>query len=386
MLLTIVVFLLVLSVLVLAHEWGHFFTARRFGVKAEEFGLGFPPRIGGIYKNQAGQWRLVWGDVPVENLENNPLANLRPAPRATIYSLNWLPIGGFVKIKGENGEGPDQGDSFSARKIWQRIVILTAGVVMNIILAWLLLSVGYMFGLPQSTDTLGPRARLSQSQVAIVEVMPNSPAAAAGLQAGDAIRRVNNVSVGTEKALQDAIAAQNGQTTELLIYRGGEEKIIKVVPTIRDGGRATIGVAIFSSGLVSYPFFSAIGEGAKTTVWILKQIVLGVVNLLGGIFHGQNVGDQFAGPVGIASITGQAARLGFVYLLQFTALLSLNLAVLNILPFPALDGGRVLFLLIEKIKGKPVRREVEAAIHNIGFLLLIALVLFITYKDIVKFF
>jgi len=141
-----------------------------------------------------------------------------------------------------------------------------------------------------------------------------------------------------------------------------------------------------AAGTVSYPFFSSIVEGLKLTGWMLKEIFVAFGGLISNLFSGESVGAEFAGPIGIANITGQAARLGFVYLLQFTALLSLNLAVINILPFPALDGGRILFLFVEKLKGKPVRRDVEAIAHNIGFILLIALVIFVTYKDIIKLF
>jgi regulator of sigma E protease len=374
---TIIIFILVLTVLVAAHELGHFFTARRFGVKAEEFGFGFPPRAIGWYKNRFGHWRRIVGDRSVESLAASEDENLHPAHQATIYSLNWLPIGGFVKIKGEDGDGKDQHDSFSYKKIWQRVIILSAGVIMNVILAWFLFSLGYLIGLPQSTDTLGKNATVSDSQIVVAQVLPNTPAAEAGLQDGDIIERLNDAKIGTEKALQDAVATNADRETRLLVNRDGAEKTIIVVPTAPNGGRATIGIAIFSSGLVRYPFFSALWEG---------QIFISFANLFREIFKGQDVSNQFAGPVGIATITGQAARLGFTYLLQFTALLSLNLAVINIIPFPALDGGRILFLLIEKAKGKPVRKEIETLIHNIGFLLLIALVIFVTFKDIVKLF
>ncbi len=386
MLLTIVVFVLVLSVLVFAHELGHFFTARRFGVKAEEFGFGFPPRGIGVYKNKHGKWRLVYGNKSVESLETSEDTNLQPAEKSTVYSLNWLPLGGFVKIKGENGEGENDKDSFAYQKIWKRIIILAAGVVMNVILAWALFSLGYMIGLPQSTDTLGKNAIVSTPEVMVAQVLPKSPALVAGLKEGDAILRINNEVVATEKELQDAIAKNNGQVTNVLIKRGSAEQTLTVTPLAIDGGRATIGVAIFSAGLVRYPFFSAIWEGAKTTGWMIREIFSAFGGLLANLFQGHKVGDQFAGPVGIANITGQAARLGFSYLLQFVALLSLNLAIINILPLPALDGGRILFLLIEKVKGKPVKKEIEAAIHNIGFLLLIALIIFITYRDIIKLF
>lgn len=386
MLVTIIIFILVLSLLVFVHELGHFFTARRFGVRAEEFGFGFPPRIIGWYKNRYGHWRRILGNRSVESLENSSDDKLHPAHKATIYSFNWLLLGGFVKIKGENGEDQRAQDSFAGQKIWRRAIILSAGVIMNIVLAWFLFSIGYLIGLPQSTDTVGKYARVSTPQVVIAEVMPNTPAAQADLQSGDLVLEVDGAPIASEKALQDAIAAKADQEASLLVNRNGEILTVKVTPLIKDGGRATMGVAIFSAGLVSYPFFVAIWEGFKTTGLLLAQIVLALVDLLRGLFMGQDVGAQFAGPVGIATITGQAARLGFAYLLQFVALLSLNLAIVNILPLPALDGGRLLFLLIEKIKGKPVRRDLENIIHNVGFFLLIALVVFITYRDIIKLF
>lgn len=373
MIITIIIFLIVLSVLVFVHEFGHFMTARFFGVKAEEFGFGFPPRAIGWYRNEQKVWQKVTGNKEI----NNP---------TTIYSLNWLPIGGFVKIKGENGEGQEEKDSFVAKPIWQRVLILCAGVTMNVVLAWVLFSVGYLIGLPQSTDSVSRGAIVSEAQVMVAQVIPGSIAEKAGLKEGDAIISVANVSVGSEKALQDEIARYGGQEVNLSIKRNTQVENIKVIPQIKSGDRATIGIAIFSGATVRYPFLIAFWEGAKTTGWMIKQIVVAFVNLIGDLFQGQKVGDQFAGPVGIASITGQAARLGLAYLLQFMALLSLNLAVINILPFPALDGGRILFLGIEKLKGKPMRRELEAIIHNIGFMLLIALVLFITLKDIIKLF
>jgi regulator of sigma E protease len=384
--LTLIVFILVLSVLVFVHEFGHFITARRLGVKAEEFGFGFPPRGIGFYKNIFGKWKKVVGNCSVESLENNEDKNLQPAKGETIYSLNWLPLGGFVKIKGENGDGKNDNDSFAAKKIWQRIAILAAGVTMNIVLAWFLFSIAYLIGLPQSTDSLGRGAITTNAKVVIAEVMPGSAAELAGLKINDYILEVAGQKVKTEKDLQDSIAVRGDQEVKLLIERDNIQTELVVKPKSNDNGRATMGVAIFSAALVRYPFINSFWEGAKTTIFVLGQIFVAFYDLIKTIFAGQNVGDQFAGPVGIAKITGQAARLGVNYLLQFAALLSLNLAVINILPIPALDGGRILFLLIEKIRNKPLKREIEAMIHNIGFLLLIALVLFITYKDIIKLF
>ena len=386
MFLTIIVFIAVLSLLVFAHELGHFVTARRFGVRADEFGFGFPPRALGFYKNKSGKWRRVLGGRTYESLENETKADLVPAKGSTIYSLNWLPIGGFVKIKGENDNGDFEPDSFAAKKIWKRIVILSAGVIMNVILAWFLFTVGYMIGMPQATTDVGPNARVSEAMVAIIDVRENSPAASAGLVTGDFIISVNGQAVALEKDLQELVGVNAGQEVSLVIEREGEEMSLVVTPEASAEGRGVIGVGIMAAGTVSYPFFNALIEGAKTTGWLLKEIFVAFGGLIKSLVGGESVGADFAGPIGIANITGQAARLGFAHLLQFTALLSLNLAVINILPFPALDGGRILFLLVEKIKGKPVRRDIEAVAHNIGFILLIALIIFVTYKDIIKLF
>ncbi|MFA7377863.1 MAG: RIP metalloprotease RseP [Patescibacteria group bacterium] len=386
MIITIIIFIAVLSLLVFVHELGHFCLARRFGVRANEFGFGFPPRALGFYKNKAGKWRRVVGKTTYEDLEKNEDESLQPAPLATIYSLNWLPIGGFVNIKGENDNGNVEPDSFGAKKIWQRVAILAAGVTMNVVLAWFLFSLGYMLGLPQTTTDLNRHARVSEASVAIIEVMPDSPAARAGLQAGDFILRIDGQEVGLESDVQNIVGNSGQEEVELLLKRGENEESVTITPEINEAGRGVMGVGIMAAGTVSYPFFPAIWEGAKLTVWMLGEIFTAFFDLIANLFTGDKIAGEFAGPVGIANITGQAARLGFVYLLQFIALLSLNLAVINILPFPALDGGRILFLLIEKVKGKPVRRDFEAIAHNIGFLLLIALVLFVTYKDVIKLF
>lgn len=386
MFVTIIIFLAVLSLLVFVHELGHFVTARRFGVRADEFGFGFPPRAIGFYRNKAGKWRKVLGGKTYESLENETKADLVPAKEATIYSLNWLPIGGFVKIKGENDNGDIATDSFAAKKIWKRIVILSAGVIMNVILAWFLFSVGYMIGMPQATTDAGPKARVSEAMVAIIDVRADSPAASAGLVTGDFIVSVNGQEVALEKDLQELVGANANQEVTLVIEREGQEMTLTVTPEQSEEGKGVIGVGIMAAGTVSYPFFSALIEGAKTTGWLLKEIFVAFGGLIKSLFGGESVGADFAGPIGIANITGQAARLGFAHLLQFTALLSLNLAVINILPFPALDGGRILFLIVEKIKGKPVRRDIEAVAHNIGFILLITLIIFVTYKDIIRLF
>lgn len=378
---TALIFILVLSVLVFVHELGHFWTARKLGVKAEEFGFGFPPRAFGFYKDKQGKWRHFWGNRSLDELP------LDQEPAGTVYSLNWLPIGGFVRIKGENGEGKQDPDSFAAKSLGRRALILAAGVIMNIVLAFVLLSFGYMLGLPQSLDEAGPSARITQAEVWVMEALPESPAATAGLESGDIIMAVNGQPVSSNESLQALVAENNGVATDFLVKSRNEEKHFEITPEIiASTGRPGIGVSIYASGTVRYPFFLAIWEGFKATGLMFWAIIVAFAVLIRDLFIGVGVGGQVAGPVGIATLTGQVARLGFTYLLQFMALLSLNLALINILPFPALDGGRILFVIIEKFKGKPVKQSVEAWIHTIGFWILIALIVVVTYKDIIRLF
>jgi regulator of sigma E protease len=367
---TIIVFLAVLSLLVFVHEMGHFWTARKFGVKAEEFGFGYPPRIFGFYKNKEGKWKKVAGNKEVKDASD------------TIYSINWIPIGGFVNIKGENGDDPNEKDSFSSKPIWQRVIILLSGVTMNWVLAFVLITFGFIIGLPQVLDGLSPHARVSEPQIQIIEVFKDSPAEKANFKVGDVIMEVNNQKVSQVSEIQKYAQNNVNKEVKYLIKQGDAEIEKNITPVMQEQtGQGGIGVGIVEVGIVSYPIHIAIWEGAKTTVLLTWAILVAFYNLLKDLFTGQGVSAQLAGPIGIAVLTGQMARMGLAHIIQFVSVLSINLAIINILPFPALDGGRTLFLIIEKIKGKPVRREVEGIIHYIGFILLMILVVLVTYKD-----
>ena len=370
---TIIIFLAVLSVLVLVHEMGHFLTARKFGAKSEEFGLGFPPRAIGIYKSTDGTWKKVFGAKEVKDAAD------------TIYSLNWLPLGGFVKIKGEDGENDDP-DSFVSRKMWQKAIILSAGVTMNIVLAFVLISAGYMIGFPQAIDDEISGGTVVDAQIQVIDLLDNSVAAGAGLQAGDIITGIDGIEFENFGALQVYVDENIGNEINYEVRRGYEEMDFAMTPEIREEtDRGGVGISIVELGTVKYSFFRSIIEGFKTTALITWLILLAFFNLIKDLIMGSGVGVEVAGPVGIAAITGQAARLGIAHLMQFTALLSINLAIINILPIPALDGGRLLFLLVEKIKGSPVKKETEAMIHNTGFILLMILILVVTFNDVAKY-
>jgi regulator of sigma E protease len=372
MLTTILVFVLVLGLIVFVHELGHFLTAKKFGVKAEEFGFGFPPRICG--------WRKV-GDKRKFFLGNKDIYS-----DDTIYSLNWIPLGGFVKIKGENGELNQDKDSFSYQKIWRRALILSAGVLMNVILAFIIFSVGFSVGLPQSLDgDLPNSARIKNRHIQIIEVLADSPADERGIKMGDILIAIDDQEFKNISEIQQYVDQHQSQNINLTLQRGQDKINQDIVPIKNDDQTsAKIGVSLSETGIVSYPWYRAILLGITTTISLLWYIVVALFTIIKNLILGAGVPEGVAGPIGVAVWTGQLVDLGWMYVLNFIAILSLNLAIINFLPFPALDGGRVLFLVIEKLRGKPVDQRIENLIHSIGFILLILLMVLITYSDVVK--
>ncbi|MEK7131134.1 MAG: RIP metalloprotease RseP [Patescibacteria group bacterium] len=373
---TFLIFIAVLAVLVLSHEFGHFIVARKSGMKVFEFGFGFPPRVLGVqwFKNANGKRKLKL--IGRKKIADASLDG------GTVYSLNLIPLGGFVHIKGENGDEPGP-DSFGAQKAWKRAVTLGAGVGMNIILAFILLTAGLMMGMPQAVDNLPSGVNVKDSHLEIIEVMLGKPADRAGLQAGDTIVGLDNLQNPSIKVMQEYVNSHKDQDIQVTIKRGDTviEKMIH--PFIyADTGKGGLGVSLVEAGLVSYPWYKAIYYGFIMTGFYLKEIVVSFYYLIAGLFAGNQMGEAVSGPVGIAVMTGQVARLGFSYLLNFIALLSLNLAIINILPIPALDGGRLLFLLIGAIKRKAVAQKYEQMAHSLGFVLLMFLVVVITIKDL----
>lgn len=355
MLTTILIFFVILLALVLVHEWGHFFAARRLGIKVDEFGFGFPPRLASIERG------------------------------GTRYSFNWLPLGGFVKLKGEAGENREEPDSFASQKPWRRSVVLLAGVTMNLVLAFFLLSGGFMLGVPVSLQE-NEIDHARDIKIQVVMVSPNSPAEQAGIKIGDAIVSLNGQSFNTLSEVQDYIAANSGSAIELKLDRLGESVTVLAQPTVLPEvpDRAILGVNLLQTGILSYPWYEAVWQGAKATVVLTREIVMAFGQLFRGLIITRQVPADVAGPVGIAVLTGQVVDLGFAYVLQFAALLSINLALINVLPFPALDGGRLLFVVIEKLRHKATDAKTEAIVHNIGFAFLMILVVLITYRDLVR--
>lgn len=354
MLLTALTFIGILLVLVLVHEWGHFFSARKLGVEVEEFGFGFPPRIASVQK------------------------------KGTTYSFNWLPLGGFVKLKGEDSREVGAG-SFMAQKPWRRAVIICAGVVMNVVLVFVLLSVGFGVGFP---TVAGPEygSALKDVRLQLVEVLEKSPAAEAGLVAGDSIISVDNKVVLSQSDLQSYLNTGASHPVTVVYEHDNKTLSVSVTPVAltQTQGKYALGISFLPMGTLVYSWYEAVWQGARETVVLTGAIFSAFGNMFKDLVVHQHVPADVAGPVGIAVITGQVVQEGWIYVLQFAALLSLNLAIINVLPLPALDGGRLLFILIEKIRRKPNNERIEAIVHRLGFALLMLLVLLVTYRDLLR--
>jgi len=409
--LTILLFILILGILVVAHEFGHFITARKSGMKVFEFGFGFPPRVAGFYKDPETK-KIVWilgnGKKKGQKEEQkSTLANTVGGEEreeeypSTLWSLNLLPLGGFVKIKGENGEDGKDNDSFGFQKAWKKIVVLAAGVVMNVILAIVILSIGFMIGLPTDlSEGIDSQAIVvEQPSVIVQQVEDNSPAKIAGIEFGDKILRIGSADmtwfenenlVGEEINSQKLIEYVNTHSSEemsLVIKRSEENVVIKMTPEmIKNADSPKLGIALADAGVIRYPWYLAIYKGFIATFIVLINIFVGFYFLLKNLILGHGLVFDIAGPVGIASLVGQSAKLGFNYLLNITAMLSLSLAAINILPIPALDGGRIVFVILEKILKKPVPMKYEQIAHTIGFLLLMTLIVVVTWRDVAKLF
>ena len=346
--------------MVLIHEAGHFFVAKKLGIKVEEFGFGLPPRAFGIKRGE------------------------------TIYSINWLPIGGFVKLYGEDEAGggkitnsksqitnnKDTSRAFFSRPVWQRALVVIARGVMNFLLAVLILT--YFFGISG--------VQIPGDKVFVTDIVKDSPAQVSGLKTGDQIVSINSEKITSPTQLVSVTKQHLGKKAALQIKRVGESKTIEIIPRkTYPVNQGPIGIGISSDVIVKKsPLYQApfvgLGQAVNYSWLILSGLGMIVYQLL---IHAQ-VPKGVAGPVGIAQLTGQFVAIGPLAVLCFVSLLSLNLAILNILPIPALDGGRLFFILIEGVTGKKVPQRFEGYAHAIGMALLLALIAVITLSDIIR--
>lgn len=343
LLITIVSFIAVIAVLVLAHELGHFFTARAAGVAVPEFGIGFPPRLFAIKRGE------------------------------TTYVINLLPLGGYVKLAGE--EDPKIKGSLAGKSIPVRIIVLASGSLMNFILPILLFSAAFIV----------PHSEVS-GKVIVQEVSAGSPAAAAGITPGDALVEINGKVLKNSGDLNRNLQINLGKEVDLLIRHpdNSTAHVNVLARWKRPANQGPTGLKVDMPDYVitktSYPFWQAIPMGFTTTFETMALFKNEIINMFIG-----TTPAGVTGPVGIAQVTGQVAKIGFSALLEFTAFLSMNLAIFNIFPLPALDGGRIAFVVLEWIRhGKRIKPRTEALVHLAGFIAFILFMLLITYRDIVR--
>lgn len=380
---SILLFIIILAVLVLSHELGHFLVAKLFGIRVDEFGFGFPPKI--------FSWK--YGE--------------------TVYSINLLPLGGFVKIFGEDPtqEVLDTEHEDSKRCLYNKpryiqAAVIGAGVLFNLILGWITLSAGFIAGLPVPvgfTD-LGPRPE--DSKLLITGVLKDSPAETAGLRSGYNI--VYLAAKGSElkdlspEKVSDFISTHGGQEiyvkykvptkTNLLVDIGlgpldyGQDiRSASVIPKVGViGARPGIGISMDLVGLLKLPFLDALHAGYLGVSALFMSTVRGLIHFVAGLFTGGSSVVSVSGPVGLIGIVGDAMGFGFAYLLALVTFISVNLAALNLAPFPALDGGRLFFLLIESIIRKPLNSKIVNALNIGGFIFLLGVMFVVTVGDIFK--
>jgi regulator of sigma E protease len=341
--LTIVIGVIVLSVLIIIHELGHFIAAKATGVPVEEFGIGFPPRLYGK------KWR------------------------GTIYSINWIPFGGFNRIAGEID--PDVPKGLASRGYGVRLLVLSGGIIMNLLLPFLLLSVAYM--VPHD---------IVDGQVVVAEVAPESPAAVAGIKAGDTIVSADGRTVRSGGDLARDVQLHLGATMDITITHADDiTETVSLVPRWKppsDEGAIGVSYEVVDAIVLSesLPFWEAIPTGVRACWDTLVLYKNGIIGMIIG-----TVPFMPTGPVGIVQVTGEIAQSGISPVLELTAFISIAIAITQIIPFPALDGGRIIFVLIEWARrGKRVSPRIEGIVHTIGFVVLLGLLVLITYQDIFR--
>lgn len=359
--------ILVISILVFVHELGHFLVAKKSGVRVDEFSVGFPPRL---WSKQVGE---------------------------TLYSINLIPFGGYVKIFGENPDdeslsGPDSGRSFVKKPKYIQAAILVAGVTMNIIFAWMLIVASLTMGVSQVSDSSAGH------MVVVTDVVKASPAEMAGIKAGDLIVSIDaagqtkdsgkteEVKISSE-IIKDKVAGSKGLPLVLTYIRSDKTSTTSVVAKeglVKD--KYAVGIQMADIDNKKLGFGEAIVEGTKMTYDLFVQTTLGTLKFFASAFTFSANLNDVSGPVGIAGYLNQARQFGFSTLLTFVAMISINLAVINLFPFPALDGGRLLFVCIEAIIRRPISTKIANWVNLIGFSILMLLMITVTVSDIGKLF
>jgi len=355
----VVLGLILFVLLVVVHEYGHLIAAKRSGVEVEEFGIGFPPRAKVITKKNG-----------------------------TVYTLNWLPIGGFVKLKGEHDSASEKG-SFGAAKFVSKFKIIAAGVVMNWLTAIVIFTALAVVGMPQLVENqfnIASDATVSSQEVLAGFVQGGSPADKAGLEQGNTIVSIDGVAITSSEVLQNTTKKNAGKSVDIA-YLDGDETVTKTSQLRKDSDQGNLGVSPADRTTVRSTWSAPI-VGVGTTAQFTYETFKGLFGAIGNVLtgNGSEASQSVTGPVGIVVILNDLASQGFVFVLFLIGVISVSLAVMNTLPIPALDGGRLFVMSIYKLLKKPLSKETEEKIHGTGMLVLLALALLITVVDIRRFF
>ncbi|MCD6471051.1 RIP metalloprotease RseP [bacterium] len=375
----ILIVIISLSVLIFFHEFGHFIASKIFHVKVEEFGFGYPPRMFGFVR-VGNKRRFFWGrNIPKgKNI-------------GTIYSLNWIPFGGFNKLKEAKENDEQEKDVLEKKSWWQKSLIAVAGAGMNVVLTILLFFVLFYVGPKQVITPDIADLKIRDTQIVVASVFKNTPAEKAGLRISDIILKIDDKKIENIKDVQEYLKDKANKVVTFKIKRENKIFNLDITPTLskeiypnQNSKNAVIGVVLTKMGRISCPFHQALIRAIKQTFKLFKQIIIGLGLFFKAIIVQHKVIGEAVGIVGLASLTGEAAKLGFGYLINFLAIISLLIAITQLIPFPALDGGHLMFYLIEGIRKKPISPRTVNVVNNIGFILLMVLMIFLTYKDILR--
>ena len=345
--------------LITLHEIGHFLLAKKFGVKVEEFGIGYPPRI---IAKKIGE---------------------------TTYSLNFLPFGAFVSMKGETEESSDP-RSFSKQSVGKRFLIALGGVLSFWIIAAIIFSIVFGMGAPVAIEDENT-FEFSNPKVNIMAVAKDSPAEIAGLKVGDIINgfEVEGTSfdVTKIKEVKEITDENKGQELTLIIKRGKEVFQISLIPRVSPPvNEGPMGVALIRTAIQKYPWYLTPFKGIKATGEITLFVIQAYIQAVENLFIGQPLGIEMVGPVGVLQILAQSQQLGMIYFFNLLALISIQLAIFNLLPIPAVDGGRIMFLAIEAVRKKPVSQKTQQKMIVFSFITLLLIMVWVTIKDVSKLF